>query len=85
MDQNLEKAISTTSDSVVWLAGQVDHVKKELETKKNSELLSYCLKLAKFKKENKELLSFLLFESHDINAYINNVKDEVSEAFNSRK
>jgi succinoglycan biosynthesis transport protein ExoP len=32
MDQNLEKAISTTSDSVVWLGGQVDHVKKELET-----------------------------------------------------
>lgn len=36
IDQNLEKAISASSDSVVWLAGQVDTVKKELDQDENA-------------------------------------------------
>jgi uncharacterized protein involved in exopolysaccharide biosynthesis len=44
IDQNLEKAISATSDSVVWLTGQVNTVKTELEQDENA--------LHGFKKEN---------------------------------
>ena len=36
IDQNLEKAVSATSDSIVWLGGQVDQVKKDLESNENS-------------------------------------------------
>lgn len=36
IEQNLEKAISASSDAVVWLAGQVQTVKKELERDENS-------------------------------------------------
>ena len=45
------------------------------------DLLEYCLRLAKFKKENKELLAFLLFEARDLSTFINRVKQEMNEHF----
>jgi capsular exopolysaccharide synthesis family protein len=36
IDQNLERAISSTSDSVTWLNGQVETVRKDLETNENA-------------------------------------------------
>ncbi|MEO9020555.1 MAG: hypothetical protein ABI237_10490 [Ginsengibacter sp.] len=59
----------------------INEIKKELERKESNELLSYCLRLAKSKKENKELLGFLLFEADDLTEYIENVKQEVDRAF----
>jgi hypothetical protein len=56
-------------------------LKKEMEYRSNKELLSFCLRFAKFKKENKELLTFLLFEEVDITNYISGVKKETSEYF----
>jgi hypothetical protein len=44
-------------------------------------LLELCLRLSRFKKENKELLTYLLFESSDEQAYIEGVKREVDEQF----
>lgn len=35
-DQNLETAQTATSDAVVWLNGQIDHVKNDLESDENS-------------------------------------------------
>ena len=43
----------------------VKKIKDELTHKTASELMEICLQLSKFKKENKELLTYLLFESHD--------------------
>jgi hypothetical protein len=40
-----------------------------------------CLRLARFKKENKELLAYLLFESSDEQSYIKRVKEEIDEQF----
>ncbi len=62
-------------------SASVNEIKKELETKNNTELIAYCLRLSKFKKENKELLTFLLFESSDISSYIENVKQETKMLF----
>jgi hypothetical protein len=62
-------------------AASVNEIKKELELRKSAELLSYCLRLAKFKKENKELLSFLLFESRDLSTYLEDVKNEITQLF----
>lgn len=62
-------------------ASTIQEIKAELEHKSNKELLSLCLRLAKFKKENKELLSFLLFESYDINTYIKNIKSQTDDFF----
>ncbi|NEW79557.1 MAG: hypothetical protein GZ086_09060, partial [Gelidibacter sp.] len=40
-----------------------------------------CLRLSKFKKENKELLTYLLFESSNEEGYINSIKLEIDEQF----
>ncbi len=42
--QNLDKMVSATEDTVVWLSGQLDHFKAELEQNENS--------LHEFKKQN---------------------------------
>lgn len=65
----------------IMKASSLNDLKKELEYRDKKELLSFCLKLAKFKKENKELLSFLLFEEGDITTYIENIKKETTEYF----
>jgi hypothetical protein len=62
-------------------AASISEIKKELENKPGDECMGLCLRLAKFKKENKELLSYLLFESDDMPSYLNNVKLEIDEFF----
>lgn len=59
----------------------IQEIKQELQSLSQSKLLELCLRLAKFKKENKELLTFLLFEAHDEEAYINSVKALIDEGF----
>ncbi|TDU40380.1 hypothetical protein BXY82_2427 [Gelidibacter sediminis] len=56
-------------------------IKKELKHRSTEELLALCLRLSKFKKENKELLTYLLFEAHDEKGYIETVKSEIDEQF----
>jgi hypothetical protein len=56
-------------------------VKKELQHLSVSQLSDLCLRLAKYKKENKELLSYLLFEADNENAYIESIKQEIDELF----
>ena len=58
-------------------------IKQELKKLSPNELLETCMRLARFKKENKELLSFLLFESQDLEAYIGACKEEIEELFES--
>lgn len=56
-------------------------LKKELNNQSQSELIELCLRLSKFKKENKELLTYLLFESSYEEGYIETVKLEIDEQF----
>lgn len=56
-------------------------IKKELKHRSTEELLELCLRLSKFKKENKELLTYMLFESHDESGYIETVQAEINEQF----
>ena len=62
-------------------AATVSQLKKELQHRNSDELLQLCLRLARFKKENKELLTYLLFESDSESGYIETVKAEVDEQF----
>ena len=59
----------------------VKELKLELSTRSPKELLEICLRLSKFKKENKELLTYLLYESNDEEAYIQGVKIEIDHQF----
>ena len=56
-------------------------IKKELKHLSASELTELCLRLSRFKKENKELLTYLLFESHDESGYIESVKGYMDDEF----
>jgi hypothetical protein len=62
-------------------AATVHEIKDELQQLPAKQLMELCLRLSKFKKENKELLTYLLFEAHDLPAYITNVKQQMDEAF----
>ena len=62
-------------------AASINEIKQELENSTQKELSSLCLRLAKYKKENKELLTFLLFEAGDLQSYIKNVKTEIDNQF----
>jgi hypothetical protein len=59
----------------------VKEIKQELENCSSKDLLELCLRLSKFKKENKELLTYLLFESSNESTYIENVKNELDQQF----
>lgn len=56
-------------------------LKEELAHKNTKELIDVCLKLARFKKENKELLTYVLFASYQEEAYILEVKEELDVLF----
>lgn len=59
----------------------LSQLKKELQTLPQPQLVETLIRLGKFKKENKELLHYLLFEAHDEQTYINNIKVEVELQF----
>jgi len=62
-------------------AAAINELKQELGNVSPAKLAELCLRLAKFKKENKELLTYLLFENFDQQAYILNVKQEMDAQF----
>lgn len=62
-------------------AATIVTIRKELIHRSNEELLQLCLRLARFKKENKELLTYLLFEAHDEEGYILHIKNEIDLMF----
>ena len=62
-------------------ASSLNELKRELENLPPEELLSYMVRLAKYKKENKELLSYLLFYGNNENEFISKIKDEINAQF----
>jgi len=64
-------------------AVSISEIKKELTNLDNKAMQEMCMRLAKYKVENKELLTYLLFEAHDESSYINLVKEEIDQLFAS--
>ena len=62
-------------------ASTIHEIKQELLNTPASTVIELCLRLARFKKENKELLTYLLFEAHDTSAYIISIKNAMDEEF----
>jgi len=60
-------------------ASSIGEIKKELSNLSAKEMLEVCLRLAKYKTENKELISYLLFHAHDEENYITQVKEIMRE------
>ncbi|MFH2095580.1 MAG: hypothetical protein ABIJ16_07750 [Bacteroidota bacterium] len=62
-------------------AASLKELKTELSTLHPEQLIDICIRLVKYKKENKELLTYLLFEANDEQSYINGVQDYIDEQF----
>lgn len=59
----------------------VKNIKTELSHYPHQALIELCLRLSKFKKENKELLTYLLFESTNEESYVSKIKVEMDMQF----
>lgn len=64
-------------------AASLKEIKTELKARSPEEWLELCLRLARFKKENKELLTYLLLEADDEEEYVRKIKAEIDEEFGS--
>lgn len=62
-------------------SASLNDIRKELLHTDPEAIQTLCLRLARYKKENKELLSYLLFEAHDEASYVQQVKDETDILF----
>ena len=63
----------------------ISELKKELHELPQKQLVELCLSLAKYKKDNKEFLDYLLFQAHDKTSFISAVKLEIDEHFEELK
>ncbi len=61
----------------------VSQLKKELQNSSKEELVDFCIRLVKHKKENKELLTYLIYETEDEDAFVFQVKEEIDELFDT--
>ena len=62
-------------------AASLSELKQEIATLTPKEVLEICMRLAKHKKENKELITYLLFEAGDEKTFIKNIQEETEEQF----
>jgi len=62
-------------------SASISEIKLELENAPAKDLSALLLRVIKYKKDNKELLNFLLFESHDLQGYIKKIKTEIDDLF----
>lgn len=56
-------------------------IREELNCLPQKELVQVCLHLARYRNENKELLSYLLFETGNETEYLQSVKQEITQTF----
>ena len=59
----------------------ISTLRKELDLLPPKELAQHCLRLAKYSKENKELLSYLIFDVENEAGFIKNVKSQIEVQF----
>jgi hypothetical protein len=59
----------------------VNELRKELKESDPDVVRELCLRLIKYKKENKELATYALFEAHDEGAYVKSIVNEIEELF----
>lgn len=62
-------------------AASLKELKAELSTLPPAQMLEVCMHLIKYKKENKELLTYLLFEAGDERSYIQKVEVIIDALF----
>lgn len=59
----------------------LSEIKRELKERSYEELVELCLRVAKYKRDNKGLLNYLLFEAYDEENFIDVLKSEIEIEF----
>ena len=59
----------------------ISNIKTALKNYDTKELSELVLRLARYKKDNKELLCYLIFDAEDLPGYLQQVKEEMDEGF----
>ncbi|HCE58782.1 MAG TPA: hypothetical protein DER09_13385 [Prolixibacteraceae bacterium] len=62
-------------------SASLSDIRNEIKNLSPADLQAIVLRLAKFKKENKELVSYLLYEANDEITFIQNCKNELDVVF----
>ena len=62
-------------------AASLKEIQQELAELPKQDLVALCLRLGRFKKENKELLTYLLFEAFDQQAWVEGIKTDMEKQF----
>lgn len=62
-------------------AATINELKKELSSQNHEQLVELCLRLGRFKKENKELLTYILYDASNEENYIKDIKAEIDDLF----
>lgn len=62
-------------------SSSIHQLQKELKALPSEEVLEICIRLAKYKKENKEFLNFILFGAQDKENYFAKVKEDLEDHF----
>jgi hypothetical protein len=63
----------------------ISELKKELNELPQKQLVELCLSVAKYKKDNKEFLDYLLFQAHDKEKFVTAIKSEIDEHYEELK
>ena len=61
----------------------LSQIKKELQLQDREALIQLCLELGRFKRDNKEMLSYLLFDAQDEEQYISALQADMDASFES--
>lgn len=59
----------------------IKEIRDDLKYRSKEELMELCLRLGRFKKDNKELLTYLLFESDNEESFIRTIKEKIENDF----
>lgn len=62
-------------------AASLNEIRKDLQAADEDTVRKICIRLARHKKENTELLTYLLYEADNEQAYIENLKEDIAELF----
>ena len=65
-------------------AATLHQIKKELETSSPKRIMDLTLRLIKYKTENKELISYLLFDEDDLAGYIADLRFQIHQCKRNR-
>jgi hypothetical protein len=59
----------------------LSNLKKEIENLPPELVAQFCIRMAKYKTENKELLNYLIYQAYDQSSFIEQVKEEIDNQF----